>query len=99
MNFDDYIAEAFSKLAENNSPTHPIYEQYDLADDLRYELIELRRTHEISQTEWAELSRVPLSRIISFENGESSPTIMELQKLADALNLKVVVSFVDKEEI
>lgn len=99
MNFDDYIAEAFSKLAVNNSPAHPVYEQHDLADDLRYELIELRRTQEISQTEWAELSGVPLSRICSFVNGTSVPSIEEIQKLADALNLKVVVSFVDKEEI
>lgn len=48
MNLDDYIAESFSKLAVNNSPAHPVCEQYDLADDLRYELIELRRTLEIS---------------------------------------------------
>ena len=58
-----------------------------LSDAFRKNLLAYRLAANISQTELAERSGVPLSTIARYENGERKPGIDQVERLAKGLNI------------
>jgi DNA-binding XRE family transcriptional regulator len=68
--------------------------------DLKYkvlsQVIELRRSHKITQLELAERINDRQSNIARLENGNANPSIEKLQKIAEALDSNLEIRFIPK---
>lgn len=71
------------------------YERADRSIRLAMEIHALREKRGLSQRELAELLGTTQSAIARLEAGNISPTLPTLDKIAEALGVELVVSFVD----
>ena len=57
-------------------------------------LIEARNENNITQKELSRLTGITQSDISKIENGNANPSIKTLQKIAKALNKKLIIKFI-----
>ncbi len=86
-----------STFIEANTDEEPVIE-YDIFGEIREEIIQTRKSRQISQKELAEKSGISQSNISKIENGHNIPSIPVLKRIADGLGKRLSVTFVDVEE-
>ena len=64
--------------------------QYQIIESL----IEARNENNITQKELSKLTGITQSDISKIENGNANPSIKTLQKIAKALNKKLIIKFI-----
>ncbi len=64
--------------------------QYQIIESL----IEARNENNITQKELSRLTGITQSDISKIENGNANPSIKTLQKIAKALNKKLIIKFI-----
>ena len=72
--------------------------EYDILQEVRQLLIDVRKELGISQKELSEKTNIPQASISKFENGHNVPSLQILQRLADGLGKRLIVDFVEPEE-
>ena len=98
--FQKFLDENLDKVhinAEDNVPDDP--EDYDIFKEIRDAIIELRHDSHMTQKELATKSGITQANISNLENGTAKPTIDSLKKIANALDMRLVVEFVDREAV
>lgn len=76
----------------------PIFEEYDIGQEIRELLISTRTELELTQGQLAQKAGLHQSRVSKIESGAASPNIATIRKLADAMGVRLVVSFIPREE-
>ena len=71
------------------------YEQVGRAIRLAFEIRALREARGLSQRDLAEMVGTTQSAIARLEGGHVSPSLNTLDRIADALNVELSVTFVD----
>ena len=72
-------------------------EDYDVYVEIREALISLRKENHMTQKELANLTGMTQTSISNIEKGISKPTIETIKKIADALGVRLVISFEGSE--
>ncbi len=70
---------------------------YDVYVEIREALISLRKENHMTQKELANLTGMTQTSISNIEKGISKPTIETIKKIADALGVRLVISFEGSE--
>lgn len=87
-NFKDYVKNVEANLSEEGRATLDAFRgHYDLA----YQLLELRREHELTQKELAKMSGIPQSEISRIERGVANPTKATIEALSGALGARLAL--------
>ena len=98
-NLQSYLDQALKQVQIKNIDNAPPVEDYDIYSELRQLIISNRNDLDITQNQLAEKSGVSQSNISKIENGSYRPNIATLKKIADALGKRLVIDFVDREDI
>ena len=91
---DDNLANI--DISETNETVNR-YEDYDVYVEIREALISLRKENHMTQKELANLTGMTQTSISNLEKGISKPTIETIKKIADALGVRLVISFEGSE--
>lgn len=73
------------------------YEVLQPEYDMMQAVIDARKESKLTQKQLAEKTGIHQSDISKLENGNSNPTIANLKKLADGMNMTLKIEFVSKE--
>ena len=95
--FQEYLDRALKKVNLDESKPD-VMEDYDIGQEVSDMIVAARLDADLTQIELSKLSGVTQPRISDFETGVRIPTLRVLRKLADGLNKRLVVMFVDKED-
>ena len=95
--FQKFLKQNLSKIKVDNT-TDTVVLEYDIAEEVRQLLVDVRKQLDISQKELSEKTNIPQASISKFENGKNVPSLQVLQRLASGLGKRVVVDFVEPEE-
>jgi len=87
---------AKKKLIEADPRLQIELDKLDLKYQVLRQIIELRKSHNITQIELAERISDRQSNIARLENGNANPSIEKLQKIAEALDSKLEIRFIPK---
>ena len=96
--FQSYLEQAFKNLEVHPVEQELTVPEYDIFEEIRDAICELRDELSLTQKELAELSGLTQSNICKIERGVCHPTIESLKKIADATGRKLSVQFTDFEE-
>jgi DNA-binding XRE family transcriptional regulator len=91
---DDNLANI--DISEANETVNR-YGDYDVYVEIREALISLRKENHMTQKELANLTGMTQTSISNIEKGISKPTIETIKKIADALGVRLVISFEGSE--
>ena len=94
-----YLDEALKKVKLLEMDNHPLITEYDIEAELRELIITTRTKLEITQKQLADKSGVSQANISKIENGSYRPSIPILKRIADALGKRLIIEFVDREEM
>ncbi len=72
---------------------------YDIYHEIREKIISARYENGITQKQLSKMTGITQSNISNIEKGISKPTIDSLRKIADAIGKRLIVDFVDREEV
>lgn len=72
--------------------------EYDILKEIKDEIIEIRKIKKISQKELADKTGIPQANISKIENGYYVPSIPILKRIAEGLDKRLTVKFLDIEE-
>ena len=72
--------------------------EYDVSKEIRDAIIEIRKMKNLSQKELAEITGISQANMSKIENGYYIPSISILKRIADGLDKRLSVEFVDIEE-
>ena len=94
ISFEDYFNEKlkddeFKKEWESFSPEYQVMK----------EVINAREINNLTQKQLAELSGIRQSEISKLETGERNPSIKILKRIAEAMNMKLVIKFVKVDNV
>lgn len=98
MDFQKYLDKALNNInidEDNNLVKESESLNYDIKIDIAKLLIACRKNMGLSQKELSKKSGISQSNISKIENGHYLPTITILQRLASALEKKLVIEFID----
>ncbi len=95
----------FQKILEEKLKTTKIEKEdeeievvdYDILKEIREKITEIRKTKQLSQQELAEKTGIPQANISKIENGKYVPSIIILRRIADGLDKRLTINFVDTE--
>lgn len=93
----DYLSTALKKVDLDASAPEET-ESYDLYQEIADMIVAERTRAGLTQCELAKLCGISQSNISKFETGGSHPSLQTLKKIADGLNKRLLVLFVDDEE-
>lgn len=94
-----YLDQALKTVNLNTNLQNTAFDDYDIQEEVA-DLISFFRTEAgLTQEELAQLTGISQANISKFENRVSVPNIGSLKKIADGLGKRLVVSFVDREEV
>ncbi len=94
-----YLDKALKEVQLSTTEDDPITIDYDIEAEL-CELIATTRTQlGITQKQLAEKSGVSQANISKIENGSYRPSILILKRIADGLGKRLIIEFVDREEV
>lgn len=96
--FQAYLQQALKKVEIIKESKDDRIEDYDIFAEIAEMIIEARNEQGITQGQLAELTGVSQANISKFETGNSKPNILTLKKIADGLNKRLVIAFVNGEE-
>lgn len=95
--FQDFLKQNLSKIRIDD--TEEVYiPEYDIVQEVRQTLTQVRKELDISQKELSEKTNIPQASISKFENGHNVPSLQILQRLANGLGKRLVIDFVEPEE-
>ena len=94
-----YLDDALKNVKLNNSADETIAEEYDIHAELRELIVTTRNFLDVTQNQLAEKSGVSQSNISKIESGNYHPSVATLKKIADALGKRLVIDFVDREDL
>lgn len=91
MTFEEMKQEMFAKDPELKKEYDELSPRYEII----YAVVEARGEKGISQRQLAEMTGTKQSSISRFESGDYNPSLSFLQKIAKALDLKLVITLAD----
>lgn len=94
-----YLDEALKEVKLLETDNHPIITEYDIEAELRELIITTRTALGITQKQLADKSGVSQANISKIENGSYRPSIPILKRIADGLGKRLIIEFVDREEM
>jgi DNA-binding XRE family transcriptional regulator len=94
-----YLDDALKHVKIKGTPDEPVIEDYDIHAELRGLITTTRNSLEITQNQLAEKSGVSQSNISKIESGNYQPSVATLKKIADALGKRLVIDFIDWEDL
>jgi len=96
--FQKYLDDNLGNIDINEmNETDIWYEDYNIYAEIREALINLRKENHITQKELANVIGMTQANISNLEKGVKKPTIDTLKKIADALGVRLVISFAGRE--
>lgn len=72
--------------------------EYDVLKEVRETIVEIRKSKGISQKDLAEKTGIPQANISKIENGRYTPSVPVLKRIADGLEKRLTIEFVDEAE-
>ncbi len=96
--FQKFLDQALKNVELNPIEETPIYETYDIYEEIKRQIIKARTDLGITQTELATRAGLTQANISKIEKGLSHPTVDTLLKLAHALNKRLVIR-IDELEV
>ena len=100
--FQSYLDKALKKLDVNATKKEDDSLQmldYDIAKEISELLTSVRKELNISQKHLSQKTGIPQANISKIENGKYLPSLSVLKRLCDGLGKKLVVDFVDFEDV
>ena len=94
-----YLDEALKRVKLDSINDESVAEEYDIYSEICQLIIDVRVSIGITQSQLAEKSGVSQSNISKIENGSYRPSVSTLKKIADALGKRLVIDFIDREDI
>ena len=91
---DEKLREA--TIEDNDADTQIL--EYDILKEVREAIAEIRKSKNISQKDLAKKTKIPQANISRIENGHYIPSIPVLKRIADGLDKRLVIEFVDETE-
>ena len=91
--FNDY----FNTLIETDSSFKKEWDDFQIEYSVMKAVIHARIQNQLSQKDLSLLSGINQSEISKIENGVRNPSMKVLQKLADAMNMRIKIEFVPKD--
>ena len=95
--FQKFLEQNLSNITIDNTEDAYIPE-YDIIQEVRRLLTDVRKELGISQKELSEKTNIPQASISKFENGHNVPSLQILQRLVDGLGKRLIVDFIEPEE-
>lgn len=84
-------------IIEDDTPETQVLE-YDVLKEVREAIIEIRKCKNISQKELSEKTGIPQANISKIENGYYVPSIPVLKRIAEGLEKRLTIEFIDETE-
>ena len=94
-----YLDEALKEVKLMETDNHPLVAEYDIEAELRELIITTRAKLGITQKQLADKSGVSQANISKIENGSYRPSISILKRIADGLGKRLIIEFIDREEM
>lgn len=97
--FQRILAEKL-KNAEIQIDESPVeVEEYDILKEVRESIVRIRKSKDLSQKDLAVITGISQANISKIENGRYIPSIVILKRIADGLNMRMSIEFLEEEEI
>lgn len=84
-------------IIEDDTPETQVLE-YDVLKEVREAIIEIRKCKNISQKELSKKTGIPQANISKIENGYYVPSIPVLKRIAEGLEKRLTIEFIDETE-
>ena len=97
-NLQVYLDDALKQVKLDKKDDTPIKTDYDIFFEVCQLIIAARKELGITQKQLAQKSGVSQSNISKIENGSYYPSIATVKRIADSLNKRLVIDFVDRED-
>lgn len=95
----EYLKKALKDISLTDEMIEKTIPDYNINEDIRKTLINERTHSGYTQKQLAEKTGLSQANISRIENGQASPSIATLKKIADSIGKKLVIEFVDFEEV
>lgn len=97
--FQKFLDEALKNIDINPTDYEEVFEEYDVFEEIRTQIIKARNELDITQKELALKAGLTQANVSKIEKGISHPTIETLLKLANGLGKRLVVRIEDPEGV
>ena len=97
--FQKFLDEALKNVDINPIDYEEVFEEYDVFEEIRAQIVKARNDLDITQKELALKSGLTQANISKIEKGISHPTIETLLKLANGLGKRLIVRIEDPEGV
>ena len=97
--FQKFLDEALKNIDINPTDYEEVFEEYDVFEEIRTQIINARNDLDITQKELALKAGLTQANVSKIEKGISHPTIETLLKLANGLGKRLVVRIEDPEGV
>ena len=97
--FQKFLDEALKNIDINPTDYEEVFEEYDVFEEIRTQIITARNDLDITQKELALKAGLTQANVSKIEKGISHPTIETLLKLANGLGKRLVVRIEDPEGV
>ena len=94
-----YLDEALKRVKLDKINDEAAAPDYNINSELCQLIIDTRVSVDMTQKQLAEKSGVSQSNISKIENGSYRPSVATLKKIADALGKRLVIDFIDREDM
>lgn len=93
--FQKYLDDNLAKIhIEHEIQVDDNVEKYDIFEEIRDEIISLRRSINITQKELSQRAGITQANLSNIEKGVAKPTLDSLKKIADATGTRLIVDFI-----
>lgn len=97
--FQKYLDKELKKVNFSNGPVREVTEDdFGLFDEVKDKVSEAREKAGLTQKELAAITGLTQSNISNIEKGNNIPTLVTLNKIANATGKKLIIDFVDEED-
>lgn len=96
--FQKLLDEKLKSATIENNENEILLPEYDILKEIRDSIIEIRKSKNLSQKELAQKTGIPQANISKIENGHYVPSIPVLKRLADGLDKRLSIDFLDITE-
>lgn len=97
--FQFFLDQALKKVELVPPKSEENYDDYDVLEDVRTQIVNIRTELGITQSSLASRSGLTQANVSKIEKGVSSPTIETLLKLSKGLGKRLVIRFEEPEEV
>ena len=96
--FQKILDEKLKNTVIDNEQSEMQSLEYDILKEVREAIIEIRKNKNISQKELAKKTGIPQANISKIENGYYIPSIPVLKRIADGLEKRLYIEFIEEME-